>query len=548
MKAPSMRRWLPPVLVGIVTFLCFLPTLQNDFVNFDDPENIIDNPHIHGLSSDNVKWASAKQSGHYIPLTWITYGIDYEIWGLDPTGFHLTNLLLHTANAVLVYFLILALLPEARWAALGGALFFAIHPLRVESVAWATERRDVLSGLFFLLSLLFYLRRESRGYSIGSILFFAFSLLSKISGLMLPFALLVLDFYPLGRSGIWKLLREKIPYFVLSVGGAGLVLWLHSTAGGVPAKYTLVESLTQPGIRFWFTFEKMILPLELAPHYLYRPQEGVPLAPIVGLAALVSVSAGLFWFRKKIPAVLASWATCGILILPVVGIVQFGSHFAADRNTYLPFLPWAFLVGVLLCRCGRVGWGAATAVGIALAILTFQQTGIWKDSFTLWNHTVKVDPDNSLAYFNRGDALMSRGDFPGALRDYTRVTELSPESHWGHYNRGYVHAKMGNHKAALRDFFRALVIDPEGAKAWYHLGNTHNALGQTEEAIKAYSDAIRLNPDFPNPIVNRGITWHRLGNLNKAKEDYVRALKVAPADWERRSEVERELQRLRSPE
>jgi len=540
-----MRRWLPPVLVGIVTFLCFLPTLQNDFVNFDDPENIVDNPYVHGLSLDNLNWAPENRSGHYAPLTWITYGIDYEIWGLDPTGFHLTSLLLHTANAIIVYFLILALLREARWAALGGALFFASHPLRVESVAWATERRDVLSGLFFLLSLLFYLRREHRGYSIGSIFFFALSLLSKVSGLMLPFALLVLDYYPLGRSGFWKLLREKIPYFVLSVGGAGLALLVHSTRGGITTEYTLVERLTQPGVRFWFTFKKMIVPLELAPHYLYSPPEGIPLAPIVGLAALVAVSAGLFWFRKKIPAVLASWVACGILILPVVGLVQFGSHSAADRNTYIPFLPWAFLVGLLLCRSGRVGRGAAAAVGLALAILTFQQTGIWKDSCTLWDHTIKVAPNNCLAHFNRGDARMSRGEFPGALEDYTRVTELCPGDDSGHHNRGYAHAMMGDHRAASRDFLRALELNPDSAKAWYHLGKTHSALGATEEAIKAYSDAIRLNPDSPDAILSRGITWQGLGNLDRARQDYVRALGVAPADWEQRSAVELELRRLR---
>src|SRR5213594_3953589 len=221
-SAQRWVRWLAPLLVALFTLAAFLPALQNQFVNWDDKDNFLDNPHYRGLGWTHLRWMWTTHLGHYIPLTWMTLGLDYLIWGMNPTGYHLTNLLLHAANAVLVYRLIVALVPGvgAR-AALVGALGFAIHPLRVESVAWATERRDVLSGLFYLATVLGYLRfaeaqregRPWRGWLAASVGCFLLSLLAKAWGITLPLVLLALDVYPLrrlvGRSDVVPRLREK---------------------------------------------------------------------------------------------------------------------------------------------------------------------------------------------------------------------------------------------------------------------------------------------------------------------------------------------------
>ena len=282
----SRLRWWIPSLLVLVVFACFWPALSGEFVHWDDYENFVRNPH---LAAGDLKWVFTTSEGHYMPLTWLSLFLDYGIWKLDPFGYHLTNLLLHCGNTLLFYFLLLALLREKTVAtcffAAAGALLFAIHPLRVEVVAWATERRELLSGLFFLLTIHAYLR----GRRVVSVILFVCTLLSKATGMMLPLVLLVIDVWPLGRTDWKKLLVQKVPYlgFTLLYVGLTYVSQTQANAMWTVEEYGLLERATQPGFRFSFYLWKTILPIDLSPLYLYRsapPGVGV----LVGWLVLIT--------------------------------------------------------------------------------------------------------------------------------------------------------------------------------------------------------------------------------------------------------------------
>src|SRR5436853_897881 len=372
---PSPQRsglGLVSILIALVTVAAFLPALQNQFVNWDDAANFLDNPHYRGLGWSQLRWMwSAFHKGHWIPLTWMTLGLDYLLWGMNPFGYHLTSLVLHAANAIVFYFVafrILGLaLPDAgdrgraglALAAGFAALLFALHPLRVESVAWATERRDVLSGLFYLLTILAYLRaceraERARGWYWGAVGLFACALLSKSMTVSLPVVLLILDVYPLrrlgGPIGWWserarRVYLEKIP-FVLLAGGASAIAFLalfqiHNMVG--------LDQLSLPGrlaisaYNLSFYLWKTVLPLNLSPLYELRGVNAWAPPFLLGYGVVLAITALALALLRRVPGLAATWLAYVIILLPVLGIFQNGPQIAADRYTYLACLGWALL-------------------------------------------------------------------------------------------------------------------------------------------------------------------------------------------------------------
>jgi len=356
--SPFRSRLLPPALIAIVVALAFLPSTANGFTNWDDYLNFRDNPSYRGLGWAQLKWMwSTPFSGHYHPLTWMTLGLDYALWGMAPLGYHLTNVLLHAANSVLLYFVIAAILRQRApaWPAVAGALLHALHPLRVESVAWVTERRDVLCGFFALLTVLAYLKRveeDRAGRPSGKWLAlacaaFAASLLSKALSIMLPIVLLILDAYPLQRlkPATWqRVLLEKIPFFALSCADAVAMTWAMRQIDAVRAitTYNLPERVAQAVYGLCFYIVKSLWPLGLIP--LYRVD--VPLNPwqakyLVPLVAVIATTAALVYYRRRWPAGLVAWASYVVLLIPVLGVAVTGGQVAADRYTYLaPVASW----------------------------------------------------------------------------------------------------------------------------------------------------------------------------------------------------------------
>jgi tetratricopeptide (TPR) repeat protein len=536
-----------------VTLAVFWPTLGHQFLDWDDDRNLVNNPDFRGLGWSNLKWmVTTTLMGHWIPFTWLTFGADYVIWGMRPFGYHLTNLLLHTGAAVALYFVALRLLRAAtgggeialRLGALAAALFFAIHPMRVESVAWATERRDVLSGLWFLLTVLIYLvavdRRASsrRWWLAGSAVCYALALTSKAIVMTLPAVLLLLDVYPLRRLDRWRswgtaegarALAEKIPFVLLALAGAGMAAYaLRSHAAEMLVSQPLESRIAVAlyGIAFyaWKTF----VPLAISPLY-QLPARVDPAAPamLASAVAVVAVTGVLLWQRRRWPAGLAVWGSYLLLLAPVSGIVQSGPQLVAARYSYLACLGFALLVGAgvwwLARRAqgsprGRAWAGLGGAVVIAglagLGTLASRQTHVWRDSETLWAHVVSVDPASSIAHNNLGFAYLQQGRLAEAEREITTALRLDPEWELAHANLavvllrqgklaeagearvqlGYMLLKHGKYEAAIDLFQKEVASRPGDAGAHNNLGAALLLRGQVGPAIGEFEEALRINP------------------------------------------------------
>src|SRR5438094_4563251 len=508
--------WLVPALIALVTFAAFLPVLQNQFVDWDDQRNFLDNHHYRGLGWTHLRWMWTTHLGHYIPLTWMTLGLDYLLWGMNPVGYHLTNLLLHAANAVVFFFVVRRLLtralssPSERGHALAlsagfASLVFAIHPLRVESVAWATERRDVLSGLFYLLTILVFLRacereERGRGWYWLSVAVFVLALLSKSMVVNLPVVLLILDVYPLRRLGgfvgWWsdparRIYVEKIPFVLLAAAASAIAVMAQSSVHaalslaqlGVPGRLAVAAY----GLSFYL--EKMVAPLNLSPLYMLPAKVNPWETPFVlSYGVVVGLTAIVLALRRRVPGVPAAWVAYIVVLLPVLGIFQSGPQIAADRYTYLAGLGWATLAGAGVLWC----WGAtrlllpgsAICALVGLAALTWTQVQVWHDSEKLWTHALATDPNSSMAQNNLGTVLADQGKLTEAINRYQRALQISPNYAEAHHNWGHVLAQQGRLAEAIDRYQRALQIRPNYADAHNSWGVELAQQGRLAEAIE----------------------------------------------------------------
>jgi protein O-mannosyl-transferase len=521
--------WRIALALFAVTVAIFWPALQNDFVNWDDDLNLVDNAAFRGFSLRHLEWMlTTTLGGHYQPLSWLSFALDHALWGMDPWGYHLTALVLHGANAVVCFLVLRALLspldlaPPAMLnrAAAVGALVFAIHPLRVESVAWATERRDVLSGLFWLLGLLAYLasvhgppaRRVVRRRAALAAL--ALSLLAKAWGITFPVVLLILDVYPLRRvtGARSSALREKIPFALIAAAGAGLAF---AAQAGVPehrslAEHGLFARVAQAAYGLCFYVGATLWPAGLHPAYLLetgldptRPRYLLAMGLVAAITALAVLG------RRRWPWLAATWASYVVIVGPVLGFAQTGPQLVADRYTYLACLPWVALLTAGLARLWapqrppllrRAGAVATIATLALLAILTGRQIAIWRDSTTLWNHVLRLDPTNYIAWSNRA---WVQPDPAVAIADYSEAIRLNPRYHRAYFNRGNVRQDVGDYAGAEAD----------------------------------HAMAIQIRPTDPDAYNNRGWARQALGDWRGAAADYARALELAPADWVHRDLV-----------
>jgi len=554
--------------IAVAVAVCFAPVVFNDFVDWDDPEAFANNPFYRGLGPDQLRWMFGNfLLGHYQPLAWLTLGLDYCLWGLNPGGYHLTSLLLHAANAVLCFFAIDTLLRirgadalAGAWAAAAGALFFALHPLRVEPIAWAAIRGDSLAGLFFLAAVLAYLKDR-----VGlCLLLFALSLLSKATALALPVVLLVLDYGATGRArreraaALWL---EKAPFFALT-GLAMLVAFeaknmAHAVVGSEgEVAHGLLERTLQAGHGAIFYLVKTLLPTNLVPLYpLERTFEAPAPLDYAAVALVVGVSVALIALRRRAPSLLAAWIAYGALVSPVLGFAQSGPQLAADRYTYLACLPWsALLAGGLVALTAPGGrWaGRGPAVGVGVAILlaalgaaSFVQTFVWRDSITLWNRIVAVNPESGLVHFYRGNTRRTTGDPEGAIADYDRALALRvPLRSDTLMNRGAAWQLLGDRERAFEDMSEAIRTDPQAR--WYLNRGSLRVESDPTGAIADWSEALRRDPEMVDAYHARGAARDVLGMRAGAIADYQAALERAGPHWPPRASVEARLAALRA--
>src|SRR5437870_3406433 len=525
--------WLVPVLIALVTFIAFLPTLRNQFVDWDDFKNFLDNPYYRGLAWTQLRWMWTTHLGHYIPLTWMTFGLDYLLWGMNPLGYHLTNLLLHAANAAVFFFVVRRILtlalpsPSARGPALAmsagfAALVFAIHPLRVESVAWVTERRDVLSGLFYLLAILVYLRAceqgaRGRGWYWLSVAVFVCALLSKSMVVNLPVVLLILDVCPLrrrgGTTGWWseearRVYVEKIPFVLLAAAASAMaVIAQLSARAAVPLAHLSVPgrlAVSAYGLSFYLW--KMAVPVNLSPLYEAPRTLNFGATPfLLSYGLVLTITAFVLALRRRVPGLPAAWLAYIVILLPVLGIVQSGPQIAADRYTYLAGLGWAILAGAGLLFCGRasrrsttgtpITWpiaGVAICAVAGLGVLTWNQAQIWHDSERLWTHALATYPQTSMAQNNLGAVLADQGKLAEAIEHYQRALQIRPENVEAHNNLGLALARQGKMAEASDHYRQALRIMPNDVEVHNNLGRALAQQGKMAEASEHYEQALRL--------------------------------------------------------
>jgi len=529
---------IAPALVGLATLLVFLPALGNQFVSWDDEVNLVSNPHFRGLGWVELRWMFGNTlGGHYIPVTWLSFGLDYVLWGMRPAGYHATSVVLHTVNAVLFYLVARRLLRAAVKAdgrslilgAAAAALLFSLHPLRVESVAWATERRDVLMGLFALLCVLAYLRAVERGvagalhrgWQWAAVGLFGLALLSKSAVVGLPLVLLFLDVYPLRRSAAgpgtsgertrFGLAIEKAPFVALAAAVAAVTVTVATGHRLMTSLETLgiLQRLAISAYALAFYLWKTVAPWPLSPLYtLFHPVLPWSSTYVLPAAIVLLVTLAAILGYRRWPAGLIAWASYVVLLAPVVGVLHNGAQIAADRYTYLSCAPWAILggAGVAWCRhaalrrtlslqVGTAVMGAAALVIVAFAGLTIRQEAVWRDSVSLWTHAASIEPASDIPIFYLGWALTDAGRFDEARAHFERALARVPD-HLSDLKAqldlhlGIVEQRAGRPVAAERYFREALVQDPTHAVALIRLGTIVLRQGRAPEAEAAWTRAV----------------------------------------------------------
>jgi protein O-mannosyl-transferase len=497
-------RSFAPLAVAIVPGLVFLAAVANGYV-WDDHFNFIANRGYRGLGWEQLTWMfTSAHLAHWIPVTWLTLGFDYSIWGMAPAGYHLTNILFHAANTAVFYLIAWRLLrasapttPQAAMVAGGAvaALFFSIHPLRVESVAWITERRDVVSGLFFLLAVLAYLRawdtgsRTSRWLAI-SVACFQFGVLAKSIVVTLPVVLLILDIYPLRRldSSVrsWttpqnrRIFLEKLPYVPMILLGSFVAISTFGRDGALTSlgSLTPLDRVTMMSYSAAFYVWKTAIPFGLSPLY-ELPQTISPLAGQFLVANVGTLSLTLLFviLRRRWPAGLAAWLVYLCVLAPVSGAMHNGRHLVADRNTYLACLPWALVVGGALTVALRARFSGIidrpisglVSIGVGgwllmLAVLSSYLTTMWRDDESLWRHAVAVDVRCFSCHHNLGTALMAKGMTVAAIEHFHAAVALRSLSPVPHGALVLAHLASGRPEAAEAELRMVRVLDPELAR------------------------------------------------------------------------------------
>ena len=530
-------------IVAVVTFVAFIPALGADFVSWDDQRNFQTNPHYRGLGLEQLRWMwSTTLLGHYVPISWMTLGADFMLWGMSPRGYHLTNLLFHAANAVLVFVLARRIL-EHDFAAAFAALVFAVHPLRVESVAWITERRDVVSMFFGLLSVVAYLRataaeRLHRPTYAASIACFVCALLSKGTSVSLPAVLLILNFHPLKRvgPGSWltasarRAYLEILPFVVPALGFVVLsIIALHP-----PDQLPLAGKIAVSTYSLMFYLAKTAIPTKLSALYA-MPATVDPLSArfLPAYLAVIVFVVAILWALKKRPGFAAALLAFTAITLPMLGIVQNGPQIAADRYTYHAGPALALLAGgiwiALTTKLNRTTLvTAGGAIVLTLAALTWRQAGFWKDSEHLWARVLEIEPESPLGNSAWANLLFEQNRVDEGIEYSARAVRAAPESAEGHNDLGVGLARKGDLAQAVERYRISLSLKPGFDQAENNWGVVLAGQGQLDSAIAHYQRALASNPDNPDVEVNWGNALVRAGNTADAISHYQRALWIRP--------------------
>ena len=538
------------VLLAAIVWIGFGQTVWHHFVNYDDGMYVYQNPDVlRGLTRKGLLWSFTFASiGHWHPVTWWSHMLDCRLFGLRPGGHHLTNVLLHGSVAILLFLTLHQMTGSLLRSGFVAALF-AVHPLRVESVAWISERKDVLSGVFFMLTLLAYVRytrgsRRAVDYSLV-LIFFVLGLMSKGMLVTLPFVLLLLDYWPLGRLGGQTLevsltnrqilvLLEKIPLFALS--GLSILATTLSPEKIAPVfRESFSVRLENAAVSYVIYLKQMFCPSGLTIPY-FNPRNGFSLLEVgLALALLIAVSISVFLFRRTRPYLAVGWLWYLGMMLPVIGIVQISYYARADRYTYLPqiglyiMLTWGLADLFARWRRRREILTAAALILIATLLMrTRVQASYWHDSEKLWHHALGVDGNNFVAHTNLGLALDDKGQPEAAIAEYEKALQIQPGYAEAHNDLGNALAGVGRVTEAIAQYRKALELVPGLPQVHNNLGTALAQSGQPTEAIAHFKKAIEINPEMAGAHLNLAHALLQTGQPDEAIPHLLKAVEIRP--------------------
>jgi tetratricopeptide (TPR) repeat protein len=535
--------------------------LAHDFVNFDDHIYVYENPLVvKGLSTEGIVGAFTHTHAlNWHPLTTLSHMLDCQLYGLNAGGHHLTNVILHTIS-VLLLFLVISQMTGGLWRSAFVAALFAIHPLHVESVAWVAERKDVLSGVFFMLTLAaysHYARAPSRSRYLLVALLFACGLMSKPMLVTLPFVLLLLDYWPLDKfkdensevgSRLRRLVMEKIPFLALSTCSCLVTLFTQRQGPHAMDQLPFLWRLNNAFVSYLTYIWQMLWPVRLAVFYPH-PNNRLPLVEVtVAIAFLIGVSLLVIRLRQSKPYLVTGWFWYLGMLVPVIGLIQVGEQAHADRYTYLPqiglYIVIVWSIGDLLLestsRVRRAIVGVAAAIIIvSLSARAFSQTSYWKNSETLWNHTLSVTSDNDVAHNNLGFLFLRSGELDKAISEFQTALDIRSRNTQRHYSLGaaLIQNNMGNAFArkqlwneAIGHLQEAARLRPDYADAYFNLGSVLFQQGRIDDAITQWRKALAIRPTDAEAHRNVASALRKQGNVKGAIAEYEQALNITPED------------------
>ena len=552
----QIRPELVMCLFLVLTVLAvYWPVRNHDFINYDDDLYVTNNPQVQaGLTIDSITWAfTSTHASNWHPLTWLSHMLDCQIYGMNPGQHHLTNLLFHILNTLLLFF-VLNRMTKDIWQSGFVAAVFGLHPLHVESVAWLSERKDVLSTFFWLLILWSYVRYVERSdfkWYLAVLLFFILGLMAKPMLVTLPFLLLLLDYWPLkrieagGSEDVRErgsmplclgLVWEKLPLFLLAAGSSAITYTVQKSAGAMSSLAVIPFHVRIGNVLVSYVnyIGKMIWPHNLAVIYPY-PKSLIYWQVAGAGLLLVSITAFVLWRVKKNPYLTVGWFWYMGTLVPVIGLVQVGLQAMADRYTYVP------LIGLFI----MVSWSVPDILGkrryteiflavssalllFALMICTGFQIGTWRNSITLFRHATDVTENNYVAYEKLGEALAAQGKIDSAVDHYSQALRIRPDFESTYISMGVALRDHGNYDAAIRHFKQALRINPNNAIARNNLGVVYARKGDDEKAIFQFLEAARIDPDYAGAYYNLGKISANQGKIYDALRYYEKTLDLDP--------------------
>jgi protein O-mannosyl-transferase len=531
--------------LAMAILIVYWQVQDHAFLAWDDQDYVVENPNVRtGFTVQNILWAfSSPHASNWHPLTWLSHMLDVEVYGLHPGGHHWTSVILHVANTLLL-FLFMQASTGAKWSSAFVAALFALHPLRMESVAWVAERKDVLSAFFWMSTLLAYLR-YTRSQRVGSYLLvsllFALGLLSKPMVVTLPFVLLLLDFWPLRRcrgfSPSWRLLREKVPLFILSGVSSLLTFSVQKSSGAVfPSLLSIKDRVANALVSYVHYIFKMVWPLDLSFFYPHPMDAIPPWLTAICLLFLGLVTIGAFRFGGRSPYLLVGWLWYLGTLVPVIGLIQVGSQAIAARFTYIPQIGLSLILvwGVReIFERSQVGRTLLPILGplavLLLSVSTFHQLQFWKNGVSLFSHAIRIDRQNSRAHYLLGNELFGEGKIAEAAAHYTEAVRILPQEPAFLNGLAMAYLRQGRTREAIHCLREALRLSPRSAETLTNLGSALARQGEPEEAIRSLTLALESRP-LAEAHHNLGLVLAAQGRLTEAVSHYEEALRIRPVN------------------